>query len=80
MKTSEPLLPRKGQKELFSELLILEDGTLLAHNLTPTLAALLETLDLRDASLSARVPARQEQAACSGTILNGKAQCNTAKI
>jgi len=72
MKT-KPTLPRKAARELFSELLLLADGTVLAHNLTPTLAALLEALDLRDASLSARVITRQQPKDRSPAI--GQGQC-----
>jgi hypothetical protein len=61
MKATHPKPLGKGRQELISQLLILDDGTVIAHNLTPTLAALLEALDLRDPSLSARVTARHAQ-------------------
>jgi hypothetical protein len=66
-------------KELFSELLILADGSVLVHNLTPTFAALLESVDLRDASLAARVPARQAREAGSGLSTERDKKYKTAK-
>ena len=79
MKECHTILPRNEGKELFSELLILADGTVLVHNLTPTFAALLDSADLRDASLAARVPARQAREAGSGQPTGPNKKYKTAK-
>ena len=44
----------KASPELFTELLVLPDGTIYAHNLTPTLAHLLTALNPADLSLQHR--------------------------
>jgi hypothetical protein len=60
MKANPPRLPAKEPGELFSELLLLADGTVIAHNLTPTLAALLEALGLGGASIPSDQPATRQ--------------------
>ena len=70
VKANRSILPQTTQRELFSELLILADGRVVAHNLTPTFAALLESLNLGDASLSARVITLQREKASHGRQLD----------
>jgi len=43
-----------GQEDLFCDLLILSDGTILAHNLTPVMAEALQVLNPVDETLRQR--------------------------
>jgi hypothetical protein len=49
---------RRAQRELTTELLVLPDGGVLVHNLTPTFARLLSALNPGDAPLQRRAEAR----------------------
>ncbi|HWI58109.1 MAG TPA: hypothetical protein VNZ22_12845, partial [Bacillota bacterium] len=53
MRTS-PSTPQLSPAENRSELLILADGTVLAHNLTPALAEVLQALAPQDETLKLR--------------------------
>jgi hypothetical protein len=46
--------PLAAEPDLLTELLILSDGTVLAHNLTPAMAAVLTGINMRDQTLQQR--------------------------
>ena len=50
----EPKLAGKERNELMSELLILPDGRVLVHSLTPGMASILSELNPEDASIQPR--------------------------
>ncbi len=50
-------LSRELEPDLVTDLLILSDGTVLAHNLTPVMAALLATIHICDETVEQRRPA-----------------------
>jgi hypothetical protein len=69
MKPSRSIHSTLRQSEVqVSELLILADGTVLAHNLTSVLADVLNQLDLREPCLRARVGAKRQKAGSRGAM------------
>jgi len=69
MKPSRSIHSSLRQSEVqVSELLILADGTVLAHNLTSVLADVLNQLYLREPCLRARVGAKRQKAASRGAM------------
>jgi len=57
--TREPAGPESASDAL-CDLLILSDGTVLVHNLTPAMAAVLNEINPEDAAIHRRVPAAGE--------------------
>lgn len=45
-----------GASEQMTEVLIMSDGTVYVHNLTPAMAVALSALNPQDARISARIP------------------------
>jgi len=56
----------RAQRSLATDLLILSDGTVLAHNLTPVMATVLHKLNPHDATIRARARCRRKQPASAG--------------
>jgi len=51
---NEPVVRRRPKEGTVTELLLLADGRILVHNLTPAMAALLSELNLEDNELAVR--------------------------
>jgi hypothetical protein len=47
-----------GPSVAFSDILILSDGTLLIHNMTPAMAAIVSELNPQDQAMQSRLPSR----------------------
>ena len=54
--------PLTAEPDLLTELLILSDGTVLAHNLTPVMAAILTGINMSDETLRQRAGGIQPSA------------------
>jgi len=65
-KTGQTRGKGRTQRPLATDLLILSDGTVLAHNLTPVMATVLHKLNPHDATIRARARCRRKQAASTG--------------
>jgi len=65
-KTGQTRGKGRTQRPLATDLLILSDGTVLAHNLTPVMATVLHKLNPHDATIRARARCRRKQAASAG--------------
>jgi hypothetical protein len=57
-----PRRKRSTRRPLATDILILSDGTVLAHNLTPVMASALRQLNPQDATFKARAARRRTQA------------------
>ena len=57
---------RRTQRPLATDLLILSDGTVLAHNLTPVMATVLHKLNPHDATIRARAARSRRRPAHTG--------------
>ena len=55
MKNKNESLSRRPDSELVTELLIMPDGRILVHNLTPAFAGLLQELNPDDEQISSRI-------------------------
>jgi hypothetical protein len=57
---------KRTQRPFVTDLLILSDGTVLAHNLTPVMAAVLHKLNPRDTTIRARACCRSKPLSSAG--------------
>ena len=58
---------KRTKRPLATDLLILSDGTVLAHNLTPVMATILHKLNPRDTTIRARARCHRKPPASAGT-------------
>jgi hypothetical protein len=62
----QPREKRRPRPPLATDILVLSDGTLLAHNLTPVMASVLHQLNPQDESFKARAGRNRRQPATTG--------------
>jgi len=64
--TEPPREKRRSRRALATDILVLSDGTLLAHNLTPVMASVLHQINPQDESFKARAGRNRQQPAVAG--------------
>jgi len=62
----QPREKRRPRPPLATDILVLSDGTLLAHNLTPVMASVLHQLNPQDATFRARAGRNRRPPAVAG--------------